>query len=416
MPEKWLYLPIEVIARELDAKLLLTYYAVKHNYHVILAKQHKLYEIIESLPKGTFVSKGYPRNKKGPLFMAKKLGHAVVDLDEEGLIFNEKAYLHNRINENYFNILDQIYCWGNSQRDTLVKAYGHPEKIYLTGHPRFDLVKNKFRILYNDEVERIKKEFGDFILVNTRFGKYNHLKGFNPKHQFIMRLYEHFIEMVKELSQQYPNLNIVVRPHPREVFSSYEKEFINYKNVLVVREGNVVKWNLASKLVIHNGCTTGIETFLLDHPVISYMPITSDQHTDEYLANAVSVQAVNINELTSFIDSHLSGEDNRLKENQHINERKAILSNYYAAMDENNAYENIIRLLDSLRIKSDSSIQESLLQVSASSNEDETKNESEFTEKQIKTFFKNLDEIEKNEINMIIQKIDRNFFVIKPTR
>jgi surface carbohydrate biosynthesis protein len=412
MPEKWLYLPIEVIARELDAKLLLTYFALKHNYHVILAKQHKLYEIMESLPKGIFVSKGYPRNKKGPLFNAKKLGHAVVDLDEEGLIFNEKAYLHNRINENYFNILDQIHCWGNGQRDALVKAYGNPEKLYLTGHPRFDLVKKKFRSLYNVEVEGIKREFGDFILVNTRFGKYNHLKGFNPRHEFIMKLYNHFIKMVKELSEKYPNLNIVVRPHPREVFSSYEMEFENEKNVFVVSEGNVVKWNLASKLVIHNGCTTGIEAFLLDQPVISYMPITSDQHTDEYLANAVSYQASNIYELTSFIDSHLSGEINRNKEKQLICQRKKILSNYYSAMDENYAYENIIRLLDNLNVYSDSTLK---LEVSTSSDEGVTNNQATFTQTQIEIFLKSIDKIEGIDSKMNVQRIDRNFFVITPT-
>ncbi len=414
MSKKWIYLPIEVILRELDAKLLLTYYAVKHNFNVVLAKQHKLYQIMETLPKGIFVSKGYPRNKKGPLFEAKKLGHAVVDLDEEGLIFNEEAYLNNRINEEYFNMLDQIHCWGNEQKDTLVRAYGHPEKIHLTGHPRFDLVKKKFRLLYNAEVEGIKKEYGDFILVNTRFGKYNHLKGFNPRHDFIMSLYEHFIEMIKTLSQTYPNLNIVVRPHPRETFSSYEEEFKNYKNVFVVREGNVVKWNLASKLVIHNGCTTGIETFLLDQPVISYMPITSDEHTDEYLANAVSIQAVNIHELTSLIDSHLSGEIDRMKEKQLKSEQKKILSNYYAAMDENYAYENIISLLDSLSVNSKSSLPESLLHGSDFSSEDEAINGTVFTEKEIRTFFENLDKIEKSDNNPIIQKIDQNFFVIKP--
>ncbi|PLT35493.1 surface carbohydrate biosynthesis protein [Bacillus sp. V5-8f] len=416
MSEKWLYLPIEIIIRELDGKLLLTYYAVKQNYNVIIAKQHKLYQNSAYLPKGIFVSKGYPKNKKGPLFEAKNLGHAVVEMDEEGLIFNEEFFLRHRINEDYFNLVDQIYCWGNHQRNCLVKAYGHPEKVHLTGHPRFDLVKEKFREIYKSEAESIKKEFGDFVLINTRFGLYNHSKGFNPKHKFIKSLYEHFIEMTKDLSQNYPNLNFVVRPHPRETFSSYQQEFENYKNIYVVREGTVVKWSLASKLVIHNGCTTGIETFLLNHPVISYMPVTFEEHIDEFLADAVSYQAKNMNELNSYIDSILSKGKIEIKEEMRfIKERKEILSNYYAAMNDNYAYENIIRLLDSLDVNSRDPLKESLLQVSdASSNEEEIYNDSLFIEKQIKNFFHKLDEIEKNENKMIIQKIDRNFFVIKP--
>ncbi len=417
MSEKWLYLPVEVITREIDAKLLLTYYAVKQQFNVILAKQHKLYEQMESLPKGIFLSKGYPKNKKGPLFDAKEFGHAVVELDEEGLIFNENVYLSHRVQEDYFRILDHVYCWGIDQKNTLLRAYGEKEKLSLTGHPRFDLLKEKYRSIYSDEVETIKKQYGNFILVNTRFGVYNHIKGFRPRHEFIKSLYDHFISMVKELSKKYPTYNIIIRPHPREKFESYHTEFKHCKNVFVVHEGSIVKWNLAASCVIHNGCTTGIEAFLLDRPVLSYMPVTSEKHTDEYLANEVSLQVTSLQELMTIVDSYLNkGENIRLNEQNHKNKRKNILSNYYAALDENYAYENILRLLTQLTIKDDSSSEDLNITIEDPLIEDEVEIENDtslISRNKIEAFFSKLDEIEKCPSNMIIDQLDRNFFIIK---
>ena len=57
--KKWLYLPIEVKVRELDAKLLLSYYALREGYRVVLG-EHQMVELAaNTLPKGVFFSKGY---------------------------------------------------------------------------------------------------------------------------------------------------------------------------------------------------------------------------------------------------------------------------------------------------------------------------------------------------------------------
>jgi surface carbohydrate biosynthesis protein len=413
LSEIWLYLPMQVITRELDAKLLLTYYAVKQNYSVLLGKQKKIYENAEFLPKGIFLFKGNSGGGGAKKYkpIVKELGHAAVELDEEALFFDENRYLQKRTDEKDYEILDQVYCWGKGQRDTLANAYPQfKEKFHLTGHPRFDLLMKKFRSLYSDEVKRIKKLHGDFILINTRFTSYNRKGGFGVGKDDMQKLYEHFIEMIKELSPKYPNLNIVIRPHPGENCDSYREELSNCKNVFVAHEGSVVKWILASKLVIHNGCTTGIESFLLDKPVISYMPFKSEE-IDEDLPNEVSYKAFTISELFSFIDSLEKGEINHIEEQQQINERKKILANYYEAMDENYAYRNIIRLLNKINVKGESSSENSFLRNNPLRQKGPA--DKEFTEKEIITFFNKLNKIEKTENKIKVRKLAFNLFEIR---
>ncbi|MGG3888374.1 surface carbohydrate biosynthesis protein [Metabacillus fastidiosus] len=430
MSKKWLYLPIEVITRELDAKLILTYYAIKHNYNVVLAKQHKIFNNLESLPKGIIFSKAYPKNKKGKLFEAKEAGHAVVELDEEGFFFTESSYLLHRTNEELYKLMDQVYCWGKYQKDTLDNAYPHSkEKFIITGHPRFDLLNKKFHSLYTDEIARIQKQYGDFILVNTRFRSYNHPQGFRPKHVGMKNLYEQFIQMIKELSEKYPNVNIVIRPHPRENFNSYQEELSGYKNVFIVHEGNIVKWILASLITIHNGCTTGIEAFLLNKPVISYLPVKYNELNHESLPDEVSIKVEKLDEIFTFINFNMSKESIKAIENKKIiQKRKRILSNYYGALDGNLAYENIIRLLDKINLKSDGSLQNLLLHAETLNNNNDQKDSTirdkainlessmEMKEEEIKTFFEKLNKIEGRENKVIIRKFERNFFEIVPDK
>ncbi|WP_332634574.1 surface carbohydrate biosynthesis protein [Halalkalibacter flavus] len=425
---KWLHLPIELPKRELDGKLLLAYYAVKNNYSVIIGRQPAVYANAKHFPRGIFFSKGYPNAsgyRHGPLRNIKKMGHAIVELDEEGLLLDRDIkFISDRTTENNYKILNQIYCWGNEQENALSKAYPKfKNRLFVTGHPRFDLLRKKFRSVHNDEVEKIKKKYGDFILINTRFSIYNHVSGdrfqrlptakalhnrYPNLYSHLRDLYHHFIKMIKSLSYSYPNLNIVIRPHPSESKVSYQKEFQNYNNVFIEHEGTIAKWNLASNIVIHNSCTTGLEAFLLGKPVISYRPITSNQH-DEYLPNAVSYQATNVKEVTSFIDKYLStGKNNNLIPDQPFNRKgKKLLSNYCGAIDGNYAYENIIRKLDKIKIKGKASLQRKKIS--------KKRVKTIFvTRSKIQSFFNKLDKIEGVKNKRTVSQLRQNLFLIEP--
>ncbi|WP_257144320.1 hypothetical protein [Bacillus pseudomycoides] len=171
--------------------------------------------------------------------------------------------------------------------------------------------------------------------------------------------------------------------------------------MFVAHDGNVVMWILASKVVIHNRCTTGIEALLLDKPVIAYMPINYEKEK-KYLPNAVTYKSVNSSEVFNLVDFCLSkGEIGE--------EKKSLSKNYYGSMDvENYAYQNIIRLLDTISFTGESSIEESSVRALSTIKGDHTLT----SEEEIKSFFEKLDLIEMNKNEVSVRTLAPDLFEI----
>lgn len=415
----WLYLPVEVKVRELDAKLLLAYYAVKEGYRVIIG-EHKMVELASTFyPKGIFFSKGYPRGfRKRIITNAKNNGHIVVELDEEGLLINDTVqYLKSRMVEDMLYLVTQEYCWGNLQKQIITRAYPKTEqKCFVVGNPRFDLLTPKFNGIYKKDAENIRNKYGEFVLINTRFSTYNSLQGFqiNNKHPmniYFKELYDRFIEMIKFLCKKNPRINFVIRPHPGESFESYNNELSSLKNAYVIHEGNIIKWLMAASVVIHNGCTSSIEASLLRKPIISYIPISSKKY-DVELPDLLGMKASTILEVNNYLKDMLNKNENPIQ--TLMNEKRERLSDYYRFPENQFSYESILSLLNSISLSSatnNNSIPQKNLYIK------ENKSVKHFfpslTKKEIVDFFKNLDAIERYSSNFQLRGIGRNLFEIK---
>ena len=156
----------------------------------------------------------------------------------------------------------------------------------VTGHPRFDMLKKKYRSIFSERAKKIKKIHGDFILFNTNTSFGNNIRGDNfVKDNYRERFgqideiisqdkvkLERLIEDAKYLHDN-SNLRVIIRPHPEEKNETYLEKLSKYKNVNICKDGNVVPWILASKAVVHSDCTTAIETVMLDKEAISSLPL-----------------------------------------------------------------------------------------------------------------------------------------------
>ncbi|SFJ77806.1 surface carbohydrate biosynthesis protein [Halobacillus dabanensis] len=301
-----LYLPIEIKSRELHGKLLLAYHTLFQGDSVIIGEHSKVEEAAQVYPTGVFLCKGYPGGyMKRVVVPAKQAGHMVTNLDEEGLIYTDSAlYLKTRMNRKWMPYHDHVYCWGQKQKQMIEEAYPEMKgKCTPTGNPRFDLLTPKYREVYRQEATRLKKTIGPYILVNTRFTLYNAIKGkkekdLTPHARYIRNLYHQFIYMVKQISKEFPEGVIIVRPHPAERKGSYIEDLRDCRNVLVKNEGPVIHWLMGAEALVHNGCTTGIEAYLLEKPVFSYEPITSPIY-DVPLTQDVSIRIKEPEELLS---------------------------------------------------------------------------------------------------------------------
>ncbi|MGJ9458029.1 surface carbohydrate biosynthesis protein [Oceanobacillus sp. CF4.6] len=417
--KRWLYLPVEVKVRELDAKLLLAYYAVREGYHIVIG-EHKMVELAsEVYPKGIFFSKGYPhRFRRRIITNAKVNGHMVVELDEEGLILTDKTqYVRERMKADMLDLVTQEYCWGIFQKEAIAEAYpDYNQKCHIVGNPRFDLLKPKFNLLYKEDVERIKSNYGMFILINTRFSEYNFLNGKKTESMvsmYMKKLYDHFLEMTKAASGKFPAINFVIRPHPSENIASYRKAFSFYNNVHVIHEGNIIKWLMAAEVVIHNGCTSSIEAFLLEKPIISYIPITSKVY-DMELTNKLGIKATTIEEVNTTLENMLSNPLEKSDYNEQIEQSKKSLSRYYGSSGSNFSYENIMRLLNTISLSPvPRTFSPSVKKFYLKENKSVKHYFSSLSKGEIQDFFRKLDKLEITSNRVVIKNLGKNLFSIQ---
>jgi hypothetical protein len=114
-----------------------------------------------------------------------------------------------------------------------------------------------------------------------------------------------------------------------------------YDNVSVIAEGNVVPWLLASSSIIHNGCTTAVESYILERPVIAYEPSRHDVLNLD-LPNSLSVRCQKIDEVIAQAGLALD----RRYDNTCSPERTAILNRFVCALDGQFASNQILDLID----------------------------------------------------------------------
>ncbi len=325
----WLILPVETKARELDAKTYFGCVAAEAGFRVILGGQQSILRRLALLPSGFYLDKSVARPKVAGFQRLNDVGFRVVAWCEEGLVYrNRDSYLHERVAPAAFNRTEAFFAWGQNQADDVQSVVGEDDRIHLTGNPRFDLLRPEMREFYAADAAALRQRFGSYILINTNFSRYNHFYGSDRvleilrsrgilRHEaderfyegwvaFLRSAFESFVDMLPRLARKFPRQTIVLRPHPSENHETWHRIAADMPNVRVVYEGGVVPWVLGAELSIHNSCTTGLESCLLDRPVLAYRTVESETY-DSYLPNLVSVNLTSFDDLVSGVEEVLAG-------------------------------------------------------------------------------------------------------------
>ncbi|MCK9631757.1 MAG: hypothetical protein M0R30_08935 [Methanoregula sp.] len=362
----WLHLHIETKARELHAKALLCCVAAERGWGATLGHVFPMLRMYEVLPPGVIINQNMALGTMDTIKRVRLYGHRMSCWDEEGLIYHEDFYRRRRLDVDTFDAVDYIFAWGKRQSDDICLALNRPsEKIILSGNPRFDLLRPDFRNIFNINIQKIHERYGKIILINTHFGFYNHVVTKNVidhyikskkiksvEEEVIMRqvldhhknLFPHFLHLIPLLSEKFPNHTIIIRPHPSESHVPWIELAKDLKNVKVVYEGNASEWILASEVMIHNNCMTGIEAFLLSKPSISYRPYVDDE-IEHPLPNQVSYQAFNEKELLDIMNAIINNVTDF-----HLDREKQLkfASEYITSIEGKLACDKIMDALDRL--------------------------------------------------------------------
>ena len=282
-------LPIETKSRDLDPRLHLGLQLIKRGYSCLIGNKTGVSKQMfkQKLPF-IYFDKGLDALAEEFYRNIKMSNGAIVSLDEEGGVYNEKLYkseLLARNRENILKYVDLFFTWGEKQKKILIENTSIPEKkIIASGHPRFDLCKPKFKTFRLALLKNYKDIKKKYILINSTFTAANTFLSFDEEiklrlnargdnsidikyerllYNYRKRLIDHFYKVIEDINNIFPEFTIIFRPHPGENYDFYKNLFQKFTNVEVTGEGSVQEWISNSYLVLHHDCTTAIEAFLV---------------------------------------------------------------------------------------------------------------------------------------------------------
>lgn len=318
-------IPIEIVSRDLIAKIHLAVNLASNGFDVILGEYKSIARLSNELrtPHILLWKRAlFSFNKKQLKFKNAQ----IFLLDDECFVLESLPdYWNNISSRTESERFTGIFCPGDYSLSLADKHAPHLP-VYNTGLPQFDLLHPSYAIpLFSAEAERLRRLHGRFILYNSRFGMVNNSIN---KEYFIDKLcriypinlvsnspgsrpfweghYDYCAatlsahkKLITKLSNEFPSINIIVRPHPSEPLDSWLNLTEN-TNVKCIQEGSVIPWIMASELVLHEGCTTAVESFILNKPVVSYQPINDSHYNleipDEFSNNCrtqdAAIQAI----------------------------------------------------------------------------------------------------------------------------
>jgi surface carbohydrate biosynthesis protein len=372
-----LLIPVENQVRELDPKLLLACVAAERGFPSVIGSRREMEFGIDLFPPSIYLSKSMTVRSLLFFRVANKFGHKIITWDEEALVhLPPETYFSRRLHPDAIRYVSHLLAWGrdNAQLWHQYDNLPHNLPIHITGNPRSDMLRPELRFFYADEVKEFRKKYGDFILINTNF---NHVNAFGPDMNLFkpvkqqgqkpkfgraargmsrtyaeglqdhkQAIFEHFKRLIPDLEKAFTDYNIVVRPHPTENHDVYAKIASRCERVFVTNEGNVVPWLMATKAVIHNGCTTGVEAYVMKVPAISYRAAVNDDYDCGFyvLPNKISHQCFDFEELKNLLQKILLGQIGPADGN----ERKALIKQYLAAREGPLACERMVDVLETI--------------------------------------------------------------------
>ena len=343
-----IYIYIEIKKRELSSRLLLGLEAAKRGHDVYIG------DIIPYFKRNLF-EPGIVHHKSlspavhriGQLKEFKNKKFLCTSQDEESGHTNDnpKEYINLRYGKKTIELSEKIFTWGKFDYKNLIKEYSKfKNKFSNTGNPRIDFWKEKNTGYFNKSSLHLK----DFILVSSNFeticgytnlpNKIHMLRELGyfdrglTEESIIQRatqeqlIFDDFVKLIKKVSKTFPRKKIVFRPHPIEKVSDWKKIFFNYKNILIDNSNDIADWITNSSLVIHNGCTGGLEAALRNKNTISFSP--KGLNIGHKFPNLVSENFTNIDDTIRGIKKSFQ-KKSKTKNYKKIKEIKKRFENYY---------------------------------------------------------------------------------------
>jgi surface carbohydrate biosynthesis protein len=333
-------IPVENQVRELDPKLLLACIAARRGIASIIGSRLEIDFRIAAVPRSIYLSKSMTARSIKMFRIMRKLGHEIAVWDEEALVHMQpETYFTRRLSAEAIKYVSHLFAWGRENADLWREYSDLPERtpIHITGNPRGDLLRTELHPYFAEEAATLRERYGNFLLINTNFSNVNafvpslnlflppKMPGQPPEfgrgatgmsreyaeglRDFKQAVFEDIKHIIPALEKSFPDLTVVVRPHPTENPQVYHDIAARCTRVQVTNEGNVIPWLMAAKALVHNSCTTGVEAYIMKVPAVTYMASRNEYYDYGYyrLPNALSYQCFNFEQLRETLAGIFSG-------------------------------------------------------------------------------------------------------------
>lgn len=370
MASKVVILPIEVKVREFQSRLLLALLLAQNNYKVIFGSQRSIRKYIKYIAPGIYFDKSLAINKLSFYQELVKRKFKIVSIDEEGLSSknNQNKYITQRIASETLELVEKVFTWGKYEKNIILNSYPRfHKKVIDTGNIRVDLYKNQFKELYKNVSDKLSSQYGKYFLfpssfsVNHALGINNQLKNiknlgriknesdyqfYKKRDDFFLRTYNKYMELVSKVALTFKDYSIIVRPHPSENKNLWEQLSSNHKNIFVRTDHAIAPWIVGAECIIHSSCTTGMEAFLLDKPVITYLPYKDHEYV-RHVSNKVSLECNTSTQVLNQLKLVYNQED-IMRDNK--DSSTDYLKDYISNIDCNPSYYKILEEINKIKI------------------------------------------------------------------
>jgi len=209
-------------------------------------------------------------------------------LETEGGFYFKKEHRLNRIeNSPQVNkIIENYFVWGQMFKELLLEKKAiSSDKIFITGHPRMQLIKetpntemkgkncilfcSSFASVGNDDKLKL-----DVIDILDKKGTTNAIEFYRG----LDTMKKEFVDLAKLFDSM--GFNVIYRPHPFEDFKSYKRKFTGTR-IYLDDEKSTLPSLAKSFIHIHNSSTTSVEATLCGVPTI----------IPDYIENGYKVEA-----------------------------------------------------------------------------------------------------------------------------
>ncbi|WP_349971480.1 surface carbohydrate biosynthesis protein [Pseudomonas caspiana] len=326
----FVYLPIEIKNREFHAKLLLATQCLALGQSVVVGRRLPATHAIFKDRKSAILYKSAAKVDEENFLRFAELGHNVYSLDEEGFLVDSLSFFVNkRFTSPNVRASTGVFCWGDVQAQALKEHY--PEgtgKIWVSGNPRVDLWRNFYYGLYAREVVEIKKRYADYVFVPSTFAVTSpykkegvverlrklgfisgdaDLKKFEALERSLVSMRSAFAEAIDVLSREFGKI-FIIRPHPSEDSTFWDEYFDDHPFVRITDQYTVSPWVMGACAVLHNSCTTAIESGFYGVPTIAYLPSGQQHQIAMNFANVSSHRAEDLITLRALLRRAFDGD------------------------------------------------------------------------------------------------------------